>query len=164
MSRENPRALDKHAPRYDRQEHPAFYTPRTISMPQNEIWHQETQSCTRSSSLNGKGLLWHPRFPETRLLSVWLKHCLLHAHCQPHRHVRGAWLAIQGATDHSNMKWELVSNVLYLIISIKCHRVKEWQRREGTLFPHRMTLQQRDLTSPGHRQVPVKLSSGSIIG
>lgn len=82
-------------------------------MPQNEIWHQETQSCTRSSSLNGKGLLWHPRFPETRLLSVWLKHCLLHAHCQPHRHVRGAWLAIQGATDHSNMKWELVSNVLY---------------------------------------------------
>ena len=32
-----PRALDKHAPQYDREECPAFYIPRTISMPQNEI-------------------------------------------------------------------------------------------------------------------------------
>lgn len=102
-----------------------------------------------AAALNGKELLWHPRFQGTKLLSAWLKHCLLHSYCQPHRHVRGAWLAIQGATDHSNMKWELISNVLYLIISIKCHRDQEWLRREGTLFSHRMTLQQRDLTSPG---------------
>lgn len=132
-----------------REELSVFYIPKTISRLQNETERQETQAAQRPAALTasiffGSRGFRKPNCPQPGSDAVFFTPTAGLTDIS-----RGAWLAIQGATDHSNMKWELISNVQHLIISIKCRESKDWQRREGILFPHRMTLQQGELTPAG---------------